>query len=145
MVSALASLVLYLHPPQTLLSENEQLDELLQELYPRQKPLPNTDTSHAGACEWMFDGYLMDVARTCLRSSPQKTAGGILLPKGPPKANSDAHIGEVRRLCKRMSCHSTAWIRLLSLTHTLVTGHTVVARMCVSRSILNAFCGPTDL
>ncbi|KAG2494980.1 hypothetical protein HYH03_006913 [Edaphochlamys debaryana] len=25
----------------------------------------------------------------------KKTAGGILLPKGPPKANSDAHIGEV--------------------------------------------------
>ncbi|KAG2434185.1 hypothetical protein HXX76_007911 [Chlamydomonas incerta] len=25
----------------------------------------------------------------------QKTAGGILLPKAPPKANSDAHIGEV--------------------------------------------------
>uniref|UniRef100_A0A7S0RG12 10 kDa chaperonin n=1 Tax=Chlamydomonas leiostraca TaxID=1034604 RepID=A0A7S0RG12_9CHLO len=25
----------------------------------------------------------------------QRTAGGILLPKGPPKANSDAHIGEV--------------------------------------------------
>lgn len=24
-----------------------------------------------------------------------KTAGGILLPKGPPKGNSDAHIGEV--------------------------------------------------
>ena len=26
----------------------------------------------------------------------QKTAGGILLPKGPPKANSDAHFGTVR-------------------------------------------------
>jgi len=26
----------------------------------------------------------------------QRTAGGILLPKGPPKANSDAHYGEVR-------------------------------------------------
>ncbi len=25
----------------------------------------------------------------------QKTAGGILLPKGPPKANSDAHFGTV--------------------------------------------------
>ncbi|KAF5830926.1 chaperonin 11 [Dunaliella salina] len=25
----------------------------------------------------------------------QRTAGGILLPKGPPKANSDAHYGEV--------------------------------------------------
>lgn len=24
-----------------------------------------------------------------------KTAAGILLPKGPPKANSDAHFGEV--------------------------------------------------
>jgi chaperonin GroES len=24
-----------------------------------------------------------------------KTAGGILLPKGPPKANSDAHFGTV--------------------------------------------------
>lgn len=24
-----------------------------------------------------------------------KTPGGILLPKGPPKANSDAHLGEV--------------------------------------------------
>lgn len=24
-----------------------------------------------------------------------RTAGGILLPKAPPKANSDAHIGEV--------------------------------------------------
>lgn len=24
-----------------------------------------------------------------------RTPGGILLPKGPPKANSDAHIGEV--------------------------------------------------
>lgn len=28
----------------------------------------------------------------------QKTAGGILLPKAPPKANSDAHIGEVSYL-----------------------------------------------
>jgi hypothetical protein len=26
----------------------------------------------------------------------QKTAAGILLPKGPPKSNSDAHFGEVR-------------------------------------------------
>mmetsp|Transcript_8420 Transcript_8420/g.22483 ORF Transcript_8420/g.22483 Transcript_8420/m.22483 type:complete len:132 (-) Transcript_8420:377-772(-) len=25
----------------------------------------------------------------------ERTAGGILLPKGPPKANSDAHYGEV--------------------------------------------------
>lgn len=25
----------------------------------------------------------------------QRTFGGILLPKGPPKANSDAHYGEV--------------------------------------------------
>lgn len=25
----------------------------------------------------------------------KRTPGGILLPKGPPKANSDAHIGEV--------------------------------------------------
>ncbi|GFR47818.1 hypothetical protein Agub_g9595 [Astrephomene gubernaculifera] len=25
----------------------------------------------------------------------KRTAGGILLPKAPPKANSDAHIGEV--------------------------------------------------
>lgn len=24
-----------------------------------------------------------------------RTAGGILLPKGPPKSNSDAHFGEV--------------------------------------------------
>jgi len=29
----------------------------------------------------------------CLHT--QKTAAGILLPKGPPKANSDAHFGEV--------------------------------------------------
>jgi hypothetical protein len=29
----------------------------------------------------------------------QKTAGGILLPKGPPKANSDAHFGEVSWGC----------------------------------------------
>jgi co-chaperonin GroES (HSP10) len=28
-------------------------------------------------------------------SPPQKTAGGILLPSAPPKANSDAHFGEV--------------------------------------------------
>ncbi len=33
----------------------------------------------------------------------QKTAGGILLPKGPPKANSDAHFGEVR------DCHNLSF------------------------------------
>jgi hypothetical protein len=31
----------------------------------------------------------------------QKTAAGILLPKGPPKANSDAHFGEVGTVTSR--------------------------------------------
>jgi hypothetical protein len=31
----------------------------------------------------------------CDALSLQKTAAGILLPKGPPKSNSDAHFGEV--------------------------------------------------
>jgi hypothetical protein len=39
----------------------------------------------------------------------QKTAAGILLPKGPPKSNSDAHFGEVRGKW-RACCHgTTAW------------------------------------
>jgi hypothetical protein len=31
----------------------------------------------------------------------QKTAGGILLPKAPPKTNSDAHFGQVRRVAQQ--------------------------------------------
>lgn len=36
--------------------------------------------------------HIASAAATAL----QKTAGGILLPSGPPKTNSDAHVGEVR-------------------------------------------------
>lgn len=45
----------------------------------------------------------------------QKTAGGILLPKGPPKANSDAHFGTVgAHLCAQLFQHRVVTRRCLN-------------------------------
>lgn len=42
----------------------------------------------------------------------QKTPGGILLPKGPPKANSDAHIGEVGGVAQLQACEAMEGIQV---------------------------------
>ena len=49
-----------------------------------------------GTCAMRHAGNTLS---DCHIISLQKTAGGILLPKGPPKANSDAHFGTVGAVC----------------------------------------------
>ncbi|KAJ9521624.1 hypothetical protein QJQ45_008967 [Haematococcus lacustris] len=73
----------------------------------------------------------------------KKTAGGILLPKGPPKANSDAHIGEVLAIGDEVKLQLSKGDFVVFQKYAMAESSLVLPGRCFAAAAAASQCLPT--